>query len=851
MKTIKLFLIAILLNSYAHAQIDSFTVSVGEYNHDHTGWFYQQMFVDSFSAGKKINHLWMNWQGNAWINSSLETFSYDTAGNLTVHLYQEWSGGQWNNQIRRNYTYLGLNQVETMTTQNWNGAIWKDSTLETHDYDGVNDTLILYQVWRNAAWENQTRQQQEFDGSFRVTEVFYCDWDSTSAAWINTVHYHHHYNVQGSEDSLVFQDWENNQWTNIELDYYNYDVFGNRTYFGENWWQDTVWWLAASTNYYYNGLNQLTSYDWMCYHGACGPANGTYSYDNNGNLVYSYSYSETMGGIVNEHRWSYYFNSNPILGNCTANATVTNATCFGRCDGTISMTMNGVPPFTYEYGWGVGSSLEDSLCAGSYLVIGTDSTGCSDTINVIITEPTVIIDTIVSTYMNCTCNYFANVSGGTPPYSYIWCNLSTAPQMINCNPGLCPLVITDANGCILYDTTTIVPLPPLSITAAGTNATCNGCSDGNITGVGSGGMGPYVYTLTPGGLMNSTGIFTGLSGGNYTVCVEDANVCSTCTTLVITEPGNCSVNIISVNGILCNGDCTGSLTAVGNGVPPFSYAWSNGESTATVDSLCAGIYNVTLTDSTGCTISTSVVVTEPSDISITHFTDYGCPQCITDLIVTGGTPGYTYQWCDGSIGPQLFMCGPGLCFVAVVDANGCLGTDTIFLTPPPPIILTTSFNGTTCAGCNDGSVLGNASGGNPPYIYILSPVGGSNTTGNFTALPAGIYTLCAIDADSCSTCTTDTVPDDPTGIFIDGASGDTRIFPNPFTDAAILETAGYLLSESMTFVLTDPLGKTLYKIPIISRQTFIERKNLAAGIYFYSIVSGEKNIAVGKLMLRD
>jgi len=105
-----------------------------------------------------------------------------------------------------------------------------------------------------------------------------------------------------------------------------------------------------------------------------------------------------------------------------------------------------------------------------------------------------------------------------------------------------------------------------------------------------------------------------------------------------------------------SGDCTGttSVTASG-GTPGYTYAWSNGATTATATGLCVGTYTVTVADANGCSDTTSAVVTEPPPLTISSTPDLVLcsdddPTSDIGVTVSGGTPTYTYQWDDPNSG---------------------------------------------------------------------------------------------------------------------------------------------------------------------------------------------------------
>jgi|GEM_PF-4455164 len=311
----------------------------------------------------------------------------------------------------------------------------------------------------------------------------------------------------------------------------------------------------------------------------------------------------------------------------------------------------------------------------------------------------------------------------------------------------------------------------------------------------------------------------------------------------------CSVVIIDMNIILCSGEFTGSLTAVANGVPPFHYLWSTNDTTANIDSLGAGAYTVLMTDSTGCTATMTAIVTEPPPLIGIFSTIYFCDSCTTIGTVSGGTPPYTYQWCDGSIGPQMYFCGPGTCTVAIVDGNGCLFVDTIFLNPPPTLSLNVQTIPTSCTGCSDGGLISVANGGTPPYTFFVTPP--NLTCAVCNNLPAGTYTVCVTDANGCTVCVTDTIADNPSGISFLPDNVTVKIFPNPFSGEATMEVNGEVLKYNPEFTVTDILGNRIFSFPVSELQSAVSRRNLSAGLYFYRLTSGRQLLAQGKLSIAD
>lgn len=157
------------------------------------------------------------------------------------------------------------------------------------------------------------------------------------------------------------------------------------------------------------------------------------------------------------------------------------------------------------------------------------------------------------------------------------------------------------------------------------------------------------------------------------------------------------------NNLLCNGFCNGDATATPTGASPFTFLWSTGDTTSSINSLCAGTYILTLTDGTGCVATDSIAITEPplliatttwiSDPSATGMCDGNI-----SLTISGGTTPYSFQWIDCGtmaplspiyIPPYYNFCDGEYACVAT-DANGCTDTsDCVTITDPPNSIIET------------------------------------------------------------------------------------------------------------------------------------------------------------------
>jgi hypothetical protein len=138
----------------------------------------------------------------------------------------------------------------------------------------------------------------------------------------------------------------------------------------------------------------------------------------------------------------------------------------------------------------------------------------------------------------------------------------------------------------------------------------------------------------------------------------------------------CGVNFQATN-VTCYGACDGSATAIPSGAGPYTFLWfPGGQTTQTVNGLCAGTYTVTVIDGSSCQATGVVTITQPTQLVVaTSATNPSCSSCCDGFIIStvqGGTPAYTYMWAP--IG-QTSSTAQGLCqgtyTLCVTDVNGC------------------------------------------------------------------------------------------------------------------------------------------------------------------------------------
>ncbi len=443
--------------------------------------------------------------------------------------------------------------------------------------------------------------------------------------------------------------------------------------------------------------------------------------------------------------------------------SINNVSCFGINDGSATASPIGGIGGPYSYSWtpsGQSSLTAINLSPGTHTVTITNFGGCTATTTVNITQPSPLTAIVNANNVRCFGTNTGTVSvagtGGNAPYSYLWTSplTSTLATVSNVGIGVYFVDITDANGCSITQTVAVTQPTQLMATASATSANC-GQSDGaicaNVTG---GTVGPYTFLWSN---LSTTQCLSLVPAGIYTVTVTDANLCTFSFAGLVNSVGGPTVSISSQTNNICFGLCNGAAIASANGgTTPYMYSWNSGQVTSTATNLCASIYNVTVTDATGCIGTASVNITQPvmpltAFINGSNTTCFGACNGSASVVSTGGVGAINYTWntAPPQNGQTINSICPGNWTCIVTDQNGCtaaasvtIGSSQTFSTNITQIIGTC---GTTC----NGSAKINTIGGNAPYT--ISSTGPLNiNTFNPTNLCAGIYTVTATDINGCS-----------------------------------------------------------------------------------------------------
>ncbi|MFM7311550.1 MAG: SprB repeat-containing protein, partial [Flavobacteriales bacterium] len=377
------------------------------------------------------------------------------------------------------------------------------------------------------------------------------------------------------------------------------------------------------------------------------------------------------------------------------------------------------------YAWSNGSSTSSlsNAPAGSYSVTVTDANGCSANQSFSITQPSAITVNITTTAITCSSSnngtLTASATGGTGNKTYSWNTGATGSILSNLAAGSYTVTATDANACTTTQTTTLVAPTALAISGSETDILCAGDANGSINVGVSGGTGNVALAWSNG----STGAsLVNLGPGSYTVTATDANNCSAQMSYTINAPAPLNVTVQDFD-IACN-DFVGSAQAVvSGGVAPHTLSWSNGATGTNVSNLNEGNYSVSVMDAHGCaSATTAFTISSTPHLSVfiqaTDVTCAGLNDGTATVVVNGGDQNYTYSWNQGAASSNLQNLGAGEYSVSVMDGAGCMGSATLQIAEPTPLVVSETVTHVTCFGNNSGSIELDINGGRAPYTKL-------------------------------------------------------------------------------------------------------------------------------------
>ena len=310
------------------------------------------------------------------------------------------------------------------------------------------------------------------------------------------------------------------------------------------------------------------------------------------------------------------------------------------------------------------------------------------------------------------------------------------------------VVITDDNDITAEATYLLEEPDALSIVLTVTSeVSCASGADGAIDALVQGGTGSYTYSWSNGA---NTEDISGLGVGNYSLTVTDSNDCSVTESIEVTQPGGMEITS-SVLPPACQSGSDGSISlTVSAGNPPYTYLWNTGATTATIDNLSAGNYQVTVTDDAGCLSGLNFTLTDPDPLIL----DLGDDRVLCSgqsymIDATIDDTGATYQWVSdtgfSSSSPVVELTEAGTYTLTITNSNGCKAEDTLSITTTDEVI-SADFLIPTQAFRNESIVMVDVSEPVPERIEWILPeqaniVTNNNDYAEVSFADEGVYTI--------------------------------------------------------------------------------------------------------------
>jgi large repetitive protein len=459
---------------------------------------------------------------------------------------------------------------------------------------------------------------------------------------------------------------------------------------------------------------------------------------------------------------------NSTLALCGAAVGSINAVA-STSNGTLSYTLTS-PPQTN------GSGNFTNLLSNTYTLTATDALNCTVSSTVFIAStPSPIINSVLTTPNKCgngNGTLVINASGGTGALEY---NIGGSFVLSNSFTNLAGTsyvaTVKDASNCTASSNVSIPQAPTPTISLSATPIACNNGVTTINTNLLSGNSTPFKYSLNS-GAFGTTSSFTNISSGNYTVTIQDSNLCTNTATFSLSNPPLILINNVTSTVAWCTPSNNASITInASGGTPALVYSANNGSTFQpgnTVINQTAGVYTIVVRDSKLCTQSvTHTVAASPAvAVNLTNTSDFCTKNAGTvTAAITGGTANFFYSLNGSplSSGNLFAGLGAGTYTVTAQDSRGCTSVSTTsVIATAAPSFTTVLSTPNKCNGTN-GTITVLATGSAAILNYKLSSI--TNTTGNFINLLPGNYTITATDINNCTNTTVVSVANAPSPVI--------------------------------------------------------------------------------------
>ncbi len=427
--------------------------------------------------------------------------------------------------------------------------------------------------------------------------------------------------------------------------------------------------------------------------------------------------------------------------------------------GSIPQTASGIGPHNVTFNSlgtkSVVLTVENSLGCIVTKIVDIEVNPCCETENAMIINSDI---TPVECYDNPVGAIDLDVNSSFPIISYNWSNGASTEDINNLTGGDYGVTITN-QFCEKQLVLTVPSPPPFEFDTIMTLATCNGGTNGTLTLNVSGGVPPYEWNWYDGNGFTSNNQITNLPIGLYNVTVRDANDCLSDHVLEVKELElDLDPSVEAVIPPSCFGFNDGRIELiVGNGTPPYQFDWNDGlgyVSQNSIENIASGTFTIDILDANVCKGQFTFTVTPPPPLAVSldslDVSCFGEADGSIVPLVTGGVGGYQYNWSDNQTDSIAIGLIAGTYTVTILDANGCVITDSTEVIQPPELsIIGIDVVDVVCYGDSTGVFTVHGYGGNPPYLYSVD---GENFQSDsiLTGVFAGTYDVTILDGLGCT-----------------------------------------------------------------------------------------------------
>ncbi len=437
-------------------------------------------------------------------------------------------------------------------------------------------------------------------------------------------------------------------------------------------------------------------------------------------------------------------------------------------NGSINTSaFGGTSPYQFKLNAGTyqATGVFSNLNSGNYTVTVKDANNCtlSTVVNIALFNKPIInsVNIILPSCSNNSGQITVNASGGTAPLSYSknGVNFIAGNVFANLASGSYTITVKDANNCTATSIVNLSSPGNLHFTNA-VVVQPNCVTLGSINVQGQGGVSPYTFSLNA-NPYSANSNFTNLAGGSYTIHLKDATNCIHDTIINLIIPvAPTFTNVVKTNPT-CSFPNSGIINVtVSGGTPAYQYKLNAGAYGAVFNwsNLVQGVYTITVKDANQCTVTSTVVLNQNNTLSFSQFTKtnigcFGTPLGSINAIVANGNPAYSFSLNGGAsqANGNYLISNAGTYTIVATDASGCTISSIVNITSSGTVLMNSlNFTNSPCIAPPTGTITVSGTVSNPPISYSVLPGGGTNTSGNFSNLGPGTYTVYVKDATNCS-----------------------------------------------------------------------------------------------------